>query len=80
MPKRLAAVSRASSGRESLKISNDEIEEMVRDAICMCVVDKEAREAALRWFDKSVALCQAIKELGIASIDDLDEESLPDVD
>jgi hypothetical protein len=52
-------------------MSDDEIEEMVRDGIYMRAEDKEACDAVLQWLDKRLAICAAVKELGLCSPDDL---------
>jgi hypothetical protein len=52
-------------------MSDDEIEEMVRDAICMCAVEKETREAALRWLDQRVLCFLAMQKfMRLTSRDD----------
>jgi len=56
-------------------MSDDEIEEMVRDAIDLHAVDEEARTAAVRWLNNRIAICQAMEELGLISVDDLDNEA-----
>jgi hypothetical protein len=52
-------------------MSDDEIDEMVRDAICMCAVEKETREAALRWLDERVVCFLAMQKfMRLTSRDD----------
>jgi hypothetical protein len=46
------------------KISDDEIEDMVRDLIDNHF-DDENRAAALEWLDKRIAVFKAMSELGL---------------
>jgi hypothetical protein len=43
---------------------DDQIEEMIRDAINLSLAE-EYRAVALAWFDRRMSLVQAIRELGL---------------
>jgi hypothetical protein len=45
-------------------MNDDEIEEMIRDAINLSL-QEENRTVALAWFDRQMAVLQAMRKLGL---------------